>query len=325
MRRKSVSYAKYGYIFCIPFVSAFLVFALYPTLYTAFIGFTNLQGVIPGPIEVLDDPLKNFKDLILHNVAFKRSFFNTGLIWILNFIPQIVVALFLTAWFTNQRLKIRGQGTFKIMLYMPNIITAGSIAVLFNALFSYPMGPVNSFYELMGWADSPINFLQDKSTARGIVAFIQFWQWYGNTMIILIAGVMGINPALYESASIDGANSFQTFFKITLPGLRPVMLYVLITSLIGGLQMFDIPQLFLGGGPDNATLTAAVFIYSQAFTGAYLYNRAGAASMILFVIAAILAMILFYAMRDRDAAKIRKAERKRRKMEKAAQGVGGGM
>lgn len=326
MRRKSVSYAKYGYIFCIPFVLAFLVFSLYPTFYTAFIGFTNLQGVIPGPIEVLEDPLKNFKDLIFDNVAFKRSFFNTGLIWILNFIPQIVLALFLTAWFTNQRLKIRAQGTFKIMLYMPNIITAGSIAVLFSALFAYPMGPVNSFFELMGWVDSPVNFLSDKSTARGIVAFIQFWQWYGNTMIILIAGVMGINPSLYESASIDGANSFQTFFKITLPSLRPVMLFVLITSLIGGLQMFDIPQLFLGGGPDNATLTASVFIYSQAFTGAYLYNRAGAASMILFAIAAVLAMILFYAMRDRDAAKIKKAERKKRKLEKAAaKTVGGGM
>lgn len=327
MRRKSVSYAKYGYIFCIPFVTAFLIFALYPTFYTAFIGFTNLQGVIPGPIEVLtEDPLKNFKDLIFDNVAFKRSFMNTGLIWVLNFFPQIVLALLLTAWFTNQRLKIRGQGTFKIMLYMPNIITAGSIAVLFNALFAYPMGPMNSFFELMGWADSPVNFLQDKSTARGIVAFIQFWMWYGNTMIILIAGVMGINPALYESASIDGANAFQTFFRITLPSLRPVMLFVLVTSLIGGLQMFDIPQLFLNGGPDGATQTAATFIYSQAFTGAYLYNRAGAASMILFVIAAVIASILFYAMRDRDAAKIKKAERKKRKLEKAAaKTVGGGM
>lgn len=327
MRRKSVSYAKYGYIFCIPFVTAFLIFSLYPTFYTAFIGFTNLQGVIPGPIEVLtEDPLKNFKDLIFDNVAFKRSFMNTGLIWVLNFFPQIVLALLLTAWFTNQRLKIRGQGTFKIMLYMPNIITAGSIAVLFNALFAYPMGPMNSFFELMGWADSPVNFLQDKSTARGIVAFIQFWMWYGNTMIILIAGVMGINPALYESASIDGANAFQTFFRITLPSLRPVMLFVLVTSLIGGLQMFDIPQLFLNGGPDGATQTAATFIYSQAFTGAYLYNRAGAASMILFVIAAVIASILFYAMRDRDAAKIKKAERKKRKLEKAAaKTVGGGM
>lgn len=322
MRRKGVSYAKYGYIFSLPFVIAFLIFSLYPVLYTAFIGFTDLRGVVPGPISMLDNPFQNFRDLIVENVLFKKSLFNTVLIWVLNFIPQIVLALLLTAWFTNRRLNIRGQGTYKVMLYMPNIITAGSIAVLFNALFSYPMGPVNSFFELMGWADSPIYFLQSKSTARGIVAFIQFWMWYGNTMIILIAGVMGINPALFESASIDGANGVQTFFRITLPSLRPILLFVLVTSMIGGLQMFDVPQLFLSGGPDSATSTAATFIYGQAFKGAYLYNRAAAASMILFVIAAILSAAMFYILRDRDAAKLKRAERKLRKME---QTIGGGM
>lgn len=318
MRRKSVSYAKYGYIFSLPFILAFLVFSLYPTLYTAFIGFTNLKGIIPGPVQILDNPFQNFIDLIMNNPSFRKSLYNTGLIWVLNFIPQIVLALALTAWFTNQRLKIRGQGAFKVLLYMPNIITASTIAVLFNALFSYPMGPMNSLFELMGWSDSPIFFLQDKSTARGIVAFIQFWMWYGNTMIILIAGVAGINPALFESAQIDGANAIQTFFKITLPSLRTILLFVLVTSMIGGLQMFDIPQLFLQGGPDDATLTATVFIYAQAFKGSYLYNRAAAASMILFAIAAVLAAFLFYVLRDRDAAKLKKAQKQLKKANKVA-------
>lgn len=322
MRRKGVSYSKYGYFFSLPFILAFLVFSLYPTLYTAFIGFTDLRGVIPGPIHVLDDPLKNFKDLIFENVAFRKSLSNTALIWVLNFVPQIVLALLLTAWFTNQRLKVRGQGLFKVMLYMPNIITASTIAVLFSALFSYPMGPMNSLFEMMGWSDSPVYFLQDKSTARGIVAFIQFWMWYGNTMILLIAGVMGINPSLFESAAIDGANGFQTFFRITLPSLRTIMLFVFVTSLIGGLQMFDIPQLFLAGGPDNSTLTASVFIYAQAFKGSYMYNTAAAASMILFVFAAIVSGLLFYFMRDRDLAKIKKAQKK---LNKTAQTVERGM
>lgn len=313
MRRKSVSYTKYGYLFSLPFVIAFLIFSLYPTLYTAFIGFTDLQGVVPGKVSVLDEPLKNFKDLLFDNALFKKSLYNTALIWIVNFIPQLVIALLLAVWFTNQRLKVRGQGAFKILLYMPNIITAGTIAVLFSALFSYPMGPVNSLYELMGWSDSPINFLQDKTTARGIVAFIQFWMWYGYTMIIFIAGIAGINPQLFESAEIDGANAFQTFFRITLPSLRTIMLYILVTSMIGGLQMFDIPQLFLGGGPDNATITASVFIYGQAFKGAYLFNRAGAASMILFLFAAVISAILFYGLRDRDAIKLKKSEKKLRK------------
>jgi len=318
MRRKGVSYAKYGYLFSLPFILAFLVFSLYPTLYTLLIGFTNMKGVVPPPLQILDDPLQNFKDLLFNNPTFRTSMMNTAVIWIANFIPQLTLALVLAAWFSSQRLKIRGQSVFKTLLYMPNIITAGTIAVLFNALFAYPMGPVNSFFQLVGWSDQPINFLQDKTIARGIVAFIQFWMWYGNTMIILIAGIAGINPQIFEQAQIDGANGVQTFFRITLPNLRTIILYVLVTSMIGGLQMFDIPQLFLNGGPDGATRTAAVFIYTQAFTGSYLYNRAAAASMILFVIAAVLSACLFYILRDRDAAKIRKAERRLRREAKLA-------
>lgn len=310
MRRKGVSYAKYGYLFSLPFILAFLVFSLYPTLYTALIGFTNMKGVIPPPIEILDNPFQNFRDLLFDNPTFRTAMKNTAIIWVLNFIPQLVLALLLAAWFTSQRLKIRGQSVFKTMLYMPNIITAGSIAVLFSALFAYPLGPVNSFFQLMGWSDAPINFLQDKTTARGLVAFIQFWMWYGNTMIVLIAGIAGINPQIFESAQIDGANGIQTFFKITLPSLRTIILFVLVTSMVGGLQMFDIPRLFLNGGPDGATRTVAVFIYEQAFTGSYFYNRAAAASMILFVIAAVLSAFLFYILRDRDQAKLRKEERR---------------
>lgn len=318
MRRNKVSYSKFGYIFSLPFLLAFLVFSLYPILYTAAIGFTDMKGVIPKPIHILDDPLKNFKDLLFDNPSFIKSLTNTGLLWILNFIPQIALALLLTAWFTNKRLNIRAQGTFKILLYMPNIITASTIAVLFSSLFAYPMGPINSLFHMLGWADSPINFLQSKMTARGIVAFIQFWMWYGNTMIILVAGVLGINPALFEAAAIDGASGTQIFFRITLPSLRTILLYTLITSMIGGLQMFDIPQLFLLGGPDDSTVTTSMFIYGQAFKGSYLYNRAAAASMIMFVIAAVLSGLLFYLMRDRDAAKFKKHEKLLKKAAKAA-------
>jgi multiple sugar transport system permease protein len=154
-----------------------------------------------------------------------------------------------------------------------------------------------------------VNFLLQKATARGIVAFIQFWMWYGSTMIVLIAGVLGINPALFEAASIDGATDTQTFFLITLPSLRTILVYTLITSMIGGLQMFDIPRLFLLGGPDNATLTTSVFIYNQAFSGSYLYNRAAAASMIMFLIIGVLSAILFYVMRDKDAEKLKKEKK----------------
>ncbi len=321
MRRKGVSYAKYGYIFCIPFVVAFLIFSLYPIIYTAVIGFTDLKGLGRTDFKILENPFQNFITVI-KNASFQQSLRNTIIIWVVNFIPQILVALLLTAWFTNHRNKLKGQGAFKVLFYMPNIITAATIAILFYSLFGYPKGPVNDLFMMLGITDGPIYFLIQKSTARGIVSFIQFWMWYGYTMIVLISGVLGMNPELFEASEIDGATSAQTFFFVTLPNLRTILLYTLITSLIGGLNMFDIPRLFLLGGPDNATLTTSVFIYNQAFSGSYLYNRAAAASMIMFVIIAILSGMIFYIMRDKDAASLKKYKKKQQKAQKDAQKAG---
>ena len=240
-RLKSVSYAKYGYIFSIPFVLAFLIFTAYPIFYTAIIGFTDLKGLGKTDFTILENPFHNFQ-LILKNPSFQRSLQNTAIMWTINFIPQILLALLLTAWFTNQRQKLRGQGAFKVLFYMPNIITAATIAILFSTLFGYPMGPVNDLFKMLGLANEPINFLLDKWTARGIIAFIQFWMWYGQTMIVLIAGVLGINPALFEAAEIDGATSRQVFFYITLPSLRTIMLFTLVTSLIGACRCLIYPN-----------------------------------------------------------------------------------
>ncbi len=312
MRHKGVSYAKYGYIFCIPFVIAFLVFSLYPIFYTAVIGFTDFKGLGKTDFNFLENPFQNFT-LILNNPSFRKSLSNTAIIWIINFIPQVFLALLLTAWFTSNRRKIKGQGVFKVLFYMPNIITAATIAILFNSLFGYPMGPVNDLFQTLGLSEGPINFLVQKWTARGIVSFIQFWMWYGYTMIVLISGVLGMNPELFEASEIDGATGAQTFFYITIPNLRTILLYMMITSLIGGLQMFDIPRLFLMGGPDSATLTASVFIYNQAFSGSYMYNRASAASMIMFLIIAVLSAAIFYIMRDKYAAQLNRDKKNQEK------------
>lgn len=324
MRRKGISYAKYGYIFSLPFVLAFLVFSLYPIFYTTVIGFTDFKGLGRTEFKFLENPFQNFIT-IMNNPSFQKSLQNTVIIWMMNFIPQILLALLFTAWFTSHRKKIKGQGLFKVLFYMPNIITAATIAILFNSLFGYPMGPVNSLLSKVGFLEEPMNFLVQKWTARGIVAFIQFWMWYGYTMIVLIAGVLGLNPELFEAAEIDGASSMKSFFYITLPNLRTILVYTLITSMIGGLQMFDIPKLFLLGGPDNATLTTSVFIYNQAFSGSYMYNRAAAASMIMFVIISILSAFVFYMMRDKYAAKAQKEIKRQMKLKKKEAKALGGM
>ena len=318
-RIKSISNAKYGYMFIIPFVIVYLIFHLYPTVYTTVLGFTDCKGLNNTNWHLLKGNIfANFQQ-ILSNKSFQTSVKNTVVIWIMNFIPQISLAMLLTAWFTARRITVKGQGIFKVIFYMPNIITAATIAILFRALFSYPTGPVNDLLVSSGIREASYNFAIDKMAAKLIVAFIQFWTWYGYTMIILISGVLGISPDIYEAADIDGANGMQIFFQITIPNLKTVLLYTLVTSLIGGLNMFDIPKLFLQGGPDNATKTASVFIYEQAFSGKYLYNRASAASMLMFVVIAICSAILFYLMRDKDAAALAKMKKQERKAAKRAQ------
>ena len=316
-KSKGISYAKYGYLFVIPFVIAYIIFHLYPTIYTAVIGFTDLKGLLTTEWHFLkgEHVFDNFKD-VLKNDSFITSIKNTCLIWICNFIPQMALALLLTAWFTSPRCKIRGAGFFKVVFYMPNIITAASVAILFSALFQAPISPVNDLLKSLGIIDEPFQFLIKKDWAKGLVAFIQFWQWYGYTAIIFISGVLGINPEIFEAAEIDGASSSQTFFRITLPNIRTIMLYQLITSLIGGLNMFDIPYAFLNGGPAKATLTTALFIYNQAFSGSYIYNRASAASMLMFVVICFFSAIIFYLMRDKDEIAEKKAEKKFRKQMK---------
>ena len=298
-QQKSFSYAKYGYLFSIPFIVVFCIFNLYPTIYTAILGFTDCKGLGNTDWNFLtEEPFKNFEQ-ILKNPSFTTAVMNTFKIWIMNFIPQITLALLLTAWFTSRRNKLKGQGFFKVVFYMPNIITAASVAILFNALFGYPMGPINDFLVSSGLREGPFAFIDSKTASQCIVAFIQFWQWYGYTMIILISGVLGINPEIYEAAEIDGANDIQMFFRVTIPNLKTILLYTLITSLIGGLTMYDIPRLFNDGKPANATLTATMFIHNQAFKGSYMYNRASAASMLIFIVVAACSAVVFFLMRDK--------------------------
>ena len=302
-KKANFSYARYGYLFSIPFVVAYLIFSLYPTLYTAVIGFTDMKGVGKTTFHFLTDhPFANFQ-AVLTSPMFQRAFGNTVYLWISNFIPQLALALLLAAWFTDRRFKIPGEGAFKVIFYMPNIITAATVAILFNALFGYPMGPVNDLLVRFGILAQPFNFLIKKGIAQGVVIFIQTWMWYGYTMIILISGVVGFSLVIFEAAEVDGANGWQTFWYITIPNIRTILLFTLVTSLIGGLNMFDIPKLFMLGGPDNATTTTSVYIYNLAFSGTYQYNRAAAASMIMFVIIVAASMVMFYLMRDRDDAR----------------------
>ena len=315
---KSFSYAKYGYLFSIPFVVVYAIFSLYPTLNTAILGFTDAKGMTGLTQWNFLPKEKIFNNFIqlFKNPMFMMSFKNTLILWVVNFIPQICLALLLTAWFTSRRNELRAQGLFKVIFYMPNIITAASIAILFNKLFAYPIGPVSSLLQSLHIIDEPINFINKVAPTRGIISFIQFWMWYGYTMIILISGVLGINPDLYEAAELDGASNSQMFWKITIPNLKTILLYTMITSMIGGLNMYDIPQLFNKGNPANSTLTTNMYIYNQAFSGSYMYARAAAASMVMFIIIAVASVLVFLAFNDDEGKAKREAKRAARRARK---------
>ncbi|MCM1525531.1 MAG: sugar ABC transporter permease [Ruminococcus sp.] len=220
---------------------------------------------------------------------------NTLILWFGNFFVQIILSLLLAVWFSDNVIKIKGEGFFKVVVYMPNIITAASVASLFLLLFgNSKYGGVNSMLLNMGSITEVIPFLNQPVSSRVLVMLIQSWMWFGNTMLLLISGIYGIDVSIYEAASIDGSSGMNTFFRITMPILKPIFIYVFITSMIGGLQMFDIPYLLHEGNTPSSYLeTVAVFIYKNFHQANPNYGYSAAASVILFVITCALGIIVY--------------------------------
>lgn len=313
-RIRSISYAKYGYIFILPFFLVYAIFQIYPlfnTFYLSFfgngkkidefVGFENFKTLLFGG---------GFAQQAAHD-SFIRVLSNTFILWIGNFIPQIILSLVLAAWFTNARLKIPGKGAYKIIMYMPNIITAASAAALFVMLFSdSQLGAINAMLLKNGFTTETISFVSGKTQSRIMIMIIQTWMWYGNTTIMLMSGIMGINGSLFEAASIDGASHTQQFFRITLPLLRPILLYTVVTSMIGGLQMYDMPALYnIGTSQNKFTETIAVYIFNNFHdTSLNNFGYSAAASVILFFITSILGSVCFAINRDKDV-KVKKSKK----------------
>lgn len=307
----AVSYAKWGYIFILPFFLAFAIFQLIPlasTIYYSFFEYYRSGLKIIGPNFV---GLENYKSLFQSD--FLQYAKNTFVLWIAGFIPQIVVSLILAAWFTDQRLKIKGKQFFKVVIYMPNLIMASAFSMLFFALFS-DIGPVNGFLATIGAIDleHPVRFFASVGWTRTLIALMNFLMWFGNTTIMLMAAVMGISPSLFEAAELDGANHRQVFFKVTLPNIKPILVYVLITSLIGGLQMYDVPQILTNGSgnPNRSSMTLLMFLNSHLYSKNF--GIAGALSVILFVVSAILCLIVYFSLNKEDSPATSKHSKKRK-------------
>ncbi|KPL60558.1 carbohydrate ABC transporter permease [Rossellomorea vietnamensis] len=293
---------RYGYLFIAPFWIIFLIFSIYPVALTFYYSFTNYSG--SGTAEVIG--LANYTRLLTDSY-FVEAFFNTWKIWGINFALQIGLALVLALIFSDMRMKLRGLAFFRSIFYLPNLITISSVALLFGILLDWQHGSLNMILLNIGLISEPINWLNEPATAQLSVSLILTWMWFGHSFIVVMAGVSGISKDYYEAALIDGANRWQTFTKITIPLLKPILLYIMITSLIGGLQLFDLPMLLTDGigSPDGSLNTMVLYLYNQAFK----FNNYGYASAVaygLFVITLIFSAIVFKGMYGNERKQARK-------------------
>ena len=311
--KKSINYGKWGYLFILPFFIIYLIFSLIPLVDTVRYSFfeyfrSGIKEIGPNFIG-----MANYISLLKSDM-FKYGA-NTLILWLIGFVPQIVVALVLAAWFTDARLKIRGKQFFKVVIYLPNLIMASAFALLFFTMFS-TNGPINSILMSLGWIKDPIDFMGSVVGTRSLIGFMNFLMWFGNTTIMLIAAINGISMEIFEACDLDGCNSIQRFFYITLPMIRPILAYTLVTSIIGGLQMFDVPQILTNGqgNPDRTSMTLIMFLNNHLKSKNY--GMAGALSVYLFIVSAILCFIVYKLTNDNDpdgSKAASKAEKRRRR------------
>lgn len=302
-RSKVVSYNKWGYIFLIPFTVVFIACTLIPQILTFYYSFFEYFKSSSSPTGWIGPNFVGFKNYITlftptdaGVIQILKYFGNTIVMWLMGAIPQILIALLLAVFFTSYRLNVKGQRFFKTVIYMPNLIMASAFSMLFYAVFSN-IGPVNQILTSLGGEDAMIDFIFTTIPCRTLIALMNFLMWFGNSTLVLMSGIMGIDQSLFEAASIDGASPLKVFFKVTLPLLKPILIYCVITAMIGGLQMYDVPQVLTNkmGSPNESTYTLMMWLNRFVGTSKN-YGMGGALSVIMFIISTILSLIVFKFM-----------------------------
>lgn len=290
---------KTGYFFVAPYVIAFLIFSVYPVCKTFYLSFCQYKGGIGKTPEFIG--LDKYQ-MVLTDSVFWQSLINTVKIWGVNIILQLGLAFLLTIIFSDIKYKLRGLAVYRAIYYLPNIIAATSIAFLFKTMLDANYGTFNQLLSKIVGNTVRTDWLGNSNLAFATIGVIQAWMWFGNSFIMLMAGVMGISRDYYEAAAIDGAGRWKQFTRITLPLLKPIMLYVGVTSLIGGLQMFDLPQIMILKSSQvySSIRTVIMYMYNFGF-GTYAVKdvgKAAACAYILFFIILVFSVLQFILMRS---------------------------
>lgn len=276
------------YMFLATFLVLFAVFMIYPILYSFVLSFGNYKGQ-----EVVLTGLRNYQ-YILNDAMFRKALVNTFVIMLIQVPIMIFLSLTLSVLINSKLVKLRG--VFRTGVFVPVLIDAVSYTIVFSLFFS-ETGIINSSLQALGF--SPLGWFTNGLLAKMMIVFAVNWKWTGYNAVIMLAGLQNIPTELYEAASIDGASALQRFFRITLPQLKPIMLFVTITSINGSLQMFTEPNLLTRGGPTNQTLTVMLHLYNIGFKN-FNFGVACAGAYLLLVIIGIVTFIQLRITREED-------------------------
>lgn len=284
------------YVFISPFLILFMLFGLFPLLFSLYLAFQSWEPT-SGLAYMEFVGWENFL-FSIQDEWFWKSLGNTAWLAVASGVPQHLVAIPLAVFIHSAFRRFRNG--VMAAYFVPYITSTVAISIMFSALFSTEFGMINSALQSM-MGIRPIDWLNDPSTIKPAIAFVVFWRFVGFNVVLYLAALQSIPRDLYEAATIDGASSWQQFWYITIPSLKPMMFFGLTLSLIGGLQLFEEPFILTGGsgGSDQAGMTAALYLYRMAFDFND-FGGASAMSWLLFLVVAGLTYLMSRAFRDRD-------------------------
>lgn len=283
-----------GYLYISPYFILYGIFGLFPIVYTAFISFYKWD--ILGTKEFIG--FQNYQSLFT-DPTFWQALGNTFSIWVISTIPQLFLALIL-AFILNQAF-IKGREFFRLAVFLPNITSLVAVSIIFGAIFGEQYGILNYFLSFFGI--EPINWKASYLGTHFAISSMVMWRWTGYNAVIYLAALQSIPKDLYEAAKIDGANKIQQFFMITIPMIRPMIIFTVILSTIGGMQIFTEPLMFsgAGGGASKQGLTLTLYLYEEAFVRNS-FGYASAIAWVLFVIIVLFSVINLFITRRIQSA-----------------------
>ncbi|MGP5005310.1 carbohydrate ABC transporter permease [Brachybacterium tyrofermentans] len=293
-RRKKLKQTLPIYAAISPFYLLFAVFGLFPIVFSIVLSFTDWDGM--GDISFVGLAQYEF---LLSDGRFWNAVGNTFIIWFLSTIPMLFFAMVI-AFLLHQN--IRFTKFYRVAFFLPNVTSMVAMAIVFGSVFSDTFGLVNSALTALGLDTVP--WLSSPWGIKITIAVMVIWRFTGYNAIIYLAGLQSISTDMYDAATMDGANLRQVFFRITVPMMRPIILFTVITSTIGGLSLFTEPQVLLGdsGGAGEAGMTIVLYQYNQAFTQ-FDFGYGSAIAWALFLIAAVFAIINWRLVAGRDDAR----------------------